>query len=104
MLGTQSLRGLCRTCEMYEGCTFLEGSETPVWQCEEFMSGDVSTSGKKHRHRDTARKHARDADLKSARGLGICSSCEKLEECTFPQAGMGVVFCEEYQRNGSRRS
>lgn len=29
--------------------------------------------------------------------MGLCRTCENLETCTFPDAGKGVWFCEEYR-------
>lgn len=32
----QSLKGLCKTCEIQEGCTFIK-ADGGVWHCEEFI-------------------------------------------------------------------
>jgi hypothetical protein len=29
--------------------------------------------------------------------MGLCSTCEDVEDCTFPMARKGVQYCEEYK-------
>ena len=92
MRDNHSLQGLCQTCSAVKGCAFKNGSVQPVWRCEEFGSDDGAI-------RMSGGRQLFPLDLETARDKGICSSCDSLSGCTFPQAGRGVVHCEEHLRS-----
>ena len=91
MRETLTLQGLCQTCAAAKGCAFKNGSAAAVWRCEEFSNENGAL-------KMPSGRRVLPPDLESARRQGICSSCESLSGCTFPQAGRGVVHCEEHVR------
>ena len=67
-------------------------------QCEEFMIGEPQ-SAKAAREPATpgvSRAKACNGGTPDHR-MGLCSNCDELETCTFPDARQGVLHCEEYR-------
>ena len=97
MLGNVKYRGLCSTCKNAPGCTFPRDRNKPVLHCEEFDTGELplTESSAKDRSRPSLSSATKERD--STQFIGLCSTCEKRETCTFPKSEGGVWHCEEYE-------
>ncbi|MDQ7826573.1 MAG: hypothetical protein RDV48_27470 [Candidatus Eremiobacteraeota bacterium] len=93
-------KGLCKTCENQNHCTFPRDASKPVFQCEEFKGQEISPVStiekfvSSHAKANINKKPLKD-DNWSYRGL--CRTCEISDTCVFPKPEGGVWHCEEYQ-------
>ena len=92
------IQGVCTTCALAAACTFPRGQAGPVLFCEEFDGSGTSDSGTAIGTRTPLPNVQRTEAYctgNSASLAGLCVTCEKRTNCTFPKAEGGVWRCEE---------
>jgi hypothetical protein len=92
--------GLCGTCDMANGCTYLSTPRRPVLQCLEYEEASAVEGASRHNGVAAAGRSRLGVTVKGARVRqepGLCSTCEVRATCTFPNMEGGVWFCEEYK-------
>jgi hypothetical protein len=90
MLGTDV--ALCMSCDHAPICMYRANSSRTMSRCEYFRQKSNSPPGSQHNEFGYGNK------LQSSNGfLGLCSSCENRQQCTFQKAKDGVWHCEEYE-------
>ena len=87
-------RGLCSTCIHASTCTFPRSKDHPVRFCEEFdgQPAEPVLTVVSHEHQPN-----QEALADRKRYLGLCSTCQRRETCTFPKHEGGVWQCEEFE-------
>ncbi len=89
--------GLCRTCDNAPTCTYLRSRKDPVFYCEEFSAFTPShVRARKLSPHWLGANNPGPARVRPNNLLGLCSTCEDWETCTFARAEGGVWHCEEY--------
>lgn len=91
-------RGICSCCKHEPNCIYLRDNRRPVLQCEEFEGYPV------RQVKTTGMRVESSADLQLLSSVekenynkykGLCSICDKRENCVFPKPAGGVWHCEE---------
>ena len=85
---------LCATCRHADTCTYRGDGNRPVHFCEEFEAEVAESAPPVVSHEETVDQ---DTIADSEQYLGICSTCERRETCTFPKPEGGVWQCEEFE-------
>jgi hypothetical protein len=83
--------GLCRTCSFQVDCTFPRIDGRSVTECLEFSGIQPVDPPRPARPRVAAAGEGR-----GGAPVGLCSTCDRRHDCTFPKPESGVWFCEEY--------
>ena len=88
--------GICGQCRLADSCTYPRPDDRPVLECDEFEGYPMRAAAKV-----SAIKQGK-ASVKESENIvslyrGLCSTCEKRENCNFPKPEGGVWHCEEYQ-------
>jgi hypothetical protein len=89
--------GLCSTCDNAPTCSYLRSRRYPVLQCEEFTAftpPDVRTRPPSRPRPEADTPHM--SPVRPNHLLGLCSTCEEWETCTYSRFEGGVWQCEEY--------
>jgi hypothetical protein len=89
--------GLCSTCDNAPTCSYLRSRRYPVFQCEEFTAftpPDVRT--RKPRQPKSGTNSSWTATARPSDRLGLCSTCEEWETCTYSRFEGGLWQCDEY--------
>lgn len=86
--------GLCATCDRAPRCTFPRDPERPVVDCDEFsgLALPPLTIRAAREARPSASPGARSAPLR-----GLCATCERRHDCTYPKPEVGVWHCDEFE-------
>ncbi len=90
-------RGLCATCDRASHCTFPRDPERPVLECEEFSGlvlPPLTIRAAREAH-PPASPGTRPAAPPALRGL--CATCERRHDCTYPKPEFGVWHCDEFE-------
>jgi len=98
--GGSPIQGLCTTCAHAGTCTFPPRQAGPVRFCEEFNGCGTSDSGTTISTRaplPNVQRIEAHSTGHSASLTGLCVTCEKRTDCTFPKAEGGVWRCEEFE-------
>jgi hypothetical protein len=83
----ESYPGLCEMCAVAPDCTFPRDVHRPVTSCEEFQG--VRPPKAKFRL-----PVVRPTNPSPYRGL--CATCARVADCTFPKPDGGVWHCDEF--------
>lgn len=86
--------GLCTTCENEPNCTFPRSAGHPVVSCDEFKGAVAVTP---RRAEAIPRVSERFAVANREWFPGLCMTCEKRENCTYPKPEGGVFRCDEFE-------
>jgi len=86
-------RGLCASCVNAATCALRLAADGPVYHCAEF-EGRTPPSP-----RPSAQPKTYSVEASRSRGdyRGLCRTCSRLTECTYPKPEGGVWHCEEYE-------
>ncbi len=98
MISRKVLRGQCASCVNGPSCTYLDGHHSRVFQCNEFEAYTKAEVSRPEVNPtvDTEDCPAAGSALLNGR-RGLCSTCGRWEQCSFPYAEGGVWHCEEYR-------
>jgi hypothetical protein len=92
--------GLCLHCMRAGDCTFPRDESRPVLACDEFDGGHTAP---RHASRvNTSTVILVEPILAPAFDVppdarGLCRTCARLSDCTFPKSAGGVWHCEEFE-------
>lgn len=84
--------GICVSCRRAPSCVYVGSGRGVVLQCEEHES-----MIRPRLERAGAPKAAPLAQGRSERRMGLCTTCDRSEDCTFPKPEGGVWHCLEYE-------
>lgn len=91
---------LCTACIHSPVCAYLRCGRQPVLSCREFDDGEEGSA--RSAGVDEARRPETQAQTSEDGGelpesLGLCTTCEHRETCTFPRPEGGIWQCEEFE-------
>jgi hypothetical protein len=84
--------GLCATCEHAPRCTHPRASGIPILECDDvspLLIAIAPVTGIE------AARHPAPPPRNAAKGL--CSTCERFRNCTYPKLDGGVWHCNEFE-------
>ncbi len=90
---------LCSTCVGRATCTFPQYTDRPrifgevfdwTWQREMALAASARLTEREPVVQPAA------VPRRESRYKGLCATCDKQDECTFPKSGEGVWHCEEF--------
>jgi hypothetical protein len=84
--------GLCLNCKNDDDCTYPKNYGEPVVHCEEFACEGSNKPERNVKQDKKSPVKSNDPDIK-----GLCSNCEKVNDCKSPKPEGGVWHCEEYR-------
>ena len=88
---------LCGLCENDKHCTFPHLTGRPSLHCGEFVSFSRPQKPKPtETFRTSSDKKVYSVREEEGKKMGLCRTCDKRENCTFPRAEGGVWHCEEF--------
>lgn len=85
-------KGMCSTCENARDCTHARGAGIPILECDDAPPLEiayVSPVG-------VAQGTRAPIPMRSA-GKGLCATCDRRHDCTYPKPEGGVWRCEEFE-------
>ena len=88
----QAVGGLCATCDNAPRCTHPRATGAPVLECDDastLLIAIAPTTGI-----EAARRQEPPPRIATK---GLCATCERFSDCTFPKLEGGVWHCEEYE-------
>ena len=90
--------GICGQCRHTKTCTYPKPTDRPVLICDEFEGYPMRAAAKVSSIKE-AKSVAGAAGSDGVISLyrGLCSTCEKRDNCDFPKPEGGVWHCEEYE-------
>ncbi|HEX5168726.1 MAG TPA: hypothetical protein VFW11_06105 [Cyclobacteriaceae bacterium] len=74
------LRGLCINCAKAEHCSYRNGTDKIIIQCEMYQLGGEA-----------------DAFASALPPRGLCTNCYRADSCQLPGRRTGIWHCEEYE-------
>ena len=89
--------GLCTTCEHEPRCTHARASGVPVLECDDVSTFTIAiapTTGI-----ETTRHPAPPPQFAAK---GLCATCDRLVNCTYPKLEGGVWHCDEFETEEAR--
>jgi hypothetical protein len=93
-LGQLFKTSLCSNCRHQGDCAFLMKASRPIFECE------LHECGLSEKPRLLLVRKMPESTVPEAREesslLGLCITCENLNECNLPRPFSGVWECEEY--------